>query len=153
MFFNISEIRKSVGDYRLLTSAELRMLIKQTSIYMEQRVELYRVRAGASARYLSSRFVSNQWKGKWLSFDVTETLQEWLKGTGELNNGLVQSFHYNFCVVQTIRQLQVSNQPTLFWQRTSRVSNFGYSVNATERVPKASNLPSLGSVLVGGTRD
>ncbi|XP_039986611.1 transforming growth factor, beta 1a [Xiphias gladius] len=80
MFFNISVIRQSVGDYRLLTSAELRMLIKQPVIPTEQRVELYRG-MGNSARYLASRFITNQWKDKWLSFDVTETLQNWLKGT------------------------------------------------------------------------
>ncbi|XP_041660835.1 transforming growth factor, beta 1a [Cheilinus undulatus] len=80
MFFNISEIRESVGDYRLLTNAELRMLIKQTNIADEQRVELYKG-VGSTARYLASRFITNQMNNKWLSFDVTETLQEWLKGT------------------------------------------------------------------------
>ncbi len=83
MYFNISEMRRSVGDYRLLTSAELRMLIKQTTIPTEQRVELYQG-LGLSARYLTSRFITNQWKDKWLSFDVTESLQNWLKGTGEI---------------------------------------------------------------------
>ncbi|XP_042342624.1 transforming growth factor, beta 1a [Plectropomus leopardus] len=78
MFFNISEIRESVGDYRLLTSAELRMLIRQTNIPSEERVELYQD-LGTSYRYLASRFITNQWKNKWLSFDVTETLQNWLK--------------------------------------------------------------------------
>lgn len=82
IFFNISEIRRSVGDYRLLTTAELRMLIKQPTIQTEQRVELYRG-LGTSARYLASRFITNQWKDKWLSFDVTETLQNWLKGTDD----------------------------------------------------------------------
>lgn len=78
MHFNISEIRDSVGDYRLLTSAELRMLIKQTTILTEQRVELYGG-LGPSTRYLASRFVTNQLRDKWLSFDVTETLQKWIK--------------------------------------------------------------------------
>ncbi|KAF1393597.1 hypothetical protein PFLUV_G00017700 [Perca fluviatilis] len=80
MFFNISEIRQSVGDYRLLTSAELRMLIKKTTIASEQRVELYQG-LETSARYLASRFITNKMKDKWLSFDVTETLQNWLQGT------------------------------------------------------------------------
>ncbi|XP_034556767.1 transforming growth factor, beta 1a [Notolabrus celidotus] len=79
MFFNLSDIRQSVGDYRLLTNAELRMLIKNTNIDKEQRVELYKG-LGADARYLSSRFVTKHSKDKWLSFDVTEPLQEWLKG-------------------------------------------------------------------------
>ncbi|XP_061638270.1 transforming growth factor, beta 1a [Phyllopteryx taeniolatus] len=76
--FNISEIQGSVGNYRLLTTAELRILIKQPTIPTEQRVELYRG-VGPSARYLASRFITNQWKDKWLSFDVKETLQDWLQ--------------------------------------------------------------------------
>ncbi|XP_029136121.1 transforming growth factor, beta 1a [Labrus bergylta] len=91
MFFNISEIRKSVGDYRLLTNAELRMLIKQTNIADEQRVELYNG-LGTSARYLASRFVTNQLRDKWLSFDVTETLQEWLKGTEDEHGFQIRLF-------------------------------------------------------------
>ena len=83
MFFNISEIRNSVGDDRLLTSAELRMLIKTTTIPTEQRVELY-YGSGDTARYHASRFVTNALKEKWLSFDVTEPLRSWLRQTGEL---------------------------------------------------------------------
>lgn len=78
MFFNLTEIRSSVGDHPLLTTAELRMLIKQTAIQSEQRVELYKG-VGASARYLASRFITNQMRDKWLSFDVTETLRKWLE--------------------------------------------------------------------------
>lgn len=82
MPFNISEIRQTIGAYHQLTSAELRMLIKKTRILNEQRVELYQG-LGPSARYLASRFVSNNWKDKWLSFDVTEPLQQWLQGNGK----------------------------------------------------------------------
>lgn len=78
MYFNILDIRASVGDYRLLTTAELRMLIRNTAIQSEQRVELYQG-MGASARYLASRFITNKMRDNWLSFDVTETLQSWLK--------------------------------------------------------------------------
>ncbi|XP_036936249.1 transforming growth factor, beta 1a isoform X2 [Acanthopagrus latus] len=82
MSFNISDIRGSIGDYRLLTTAELRILIKTTAILVEQRVELYQG-LGTSARYLASRFITNKWKDKWLSFDVTETLQKWLEGNDD----------------------------------------------------------------------
>nr|XP_046245808.1 transforming growth factor, beta 1a isoform X2 [Scatophagus argus] len=82
MSFNISVIRESVGDYRLLTSAELRMLIKHPKVPDEQRVELYQG-TESSARYLASRFISNKQRDKWVSFDVTETLQDWLKGNDE----------------------------------------------------------------------
>ncbi|KAM3874990.1 transforming growth factor, beta 1a [Diretmus argenteus] len=91
MLFNISEMRARVGDYHLLTSAELRMLIKNPKIAKEQRVELYEG-LGSSARYLASRFVTNEWRDKWLSFDVTETLQKWLKGTKEEQGFLLKLF-------------------------------------------------------------
>lgn len=84
MSFSISEIRKSVGEFHLLTSAELRVLIKEPKIPDEQRVELYQG-MDAKARYLASRFISNEWKDKWMSFDVTNTLKDWLQGTGELH--------------------------------------------------------------------
>ncbi|XP_047248778.1 transforming growth factor, beta 1a [Girardinichthys multiradiatus] len=78
MFFNIADIRNSVGDFHLLTSAELRMLINTANINGEQRVELY-YSSGASFRYHANRFMTNSLKDKWLSFDVTEPLQQWLK--------------------------------------------------------------------------
>lgn len=81
MSFNISKMRQSVAEHHVLTSAELRMLIKQTNIPDEQRVELY-YGSGSSARYLATRFINNQMKNKWLSFDVTEPLQNWLKRNG-----------------------------------------------------------------------
>lgn len=84
MFFSISNIRESVGDSSLLTSAELRMLIKNPTIANEQRVELYQG-LGTSARYLASRFITNKLKDKWLSFDVTETLRNWLKESGKIS--------------------------------------------------------------------
>ncbi|XP_029923354.1 transforming growth factor, beta 1a [Myripristis murdjan] len=80
MAFDIANIRQSVGSYHLLTSAELRMRIKKPTMMSEQRVELYEG-LGPEARYLASRFITNKWNDKWLSFDVTETLQKWLQQT------------------------------------------------------------------------
>ncbi|XP_041733839.1 transforming growth factor beta-1 proprotein [Coregonus clupeaformis] len=84
MLFNLNEMRSSVGDYHLLSSAELRLLIKTTNIPAgrEQRLELYRG-LDNSRRYLGSRFVTNKLSDRWLSFDVTATLKEWLMGTEE----------------------------------------------------------------------
>lgn len=90
MPFNISEIRQTIGAYHQLTSAELRMFIKKTRIQNEQRVELYQG-LQPSARYLASRFVSNQWKDKWLSFDVTESLKQWLQGSSKARIKLVSA--------------------------------------------------------------
>lgn len=87
IYFNITQIRNSVGDPKLLTNAELRMLIKQPTIPDEQRVELYSG-VGKSARYLTFRFFSNNIKDKWVSFDVTKTVREWLGQSGKLHSSL-----------------------------------------------------------------
>lgn len=83
MLFNLTEMRLSLGS-DVLFQAELRFLIKNPSMAngTEQRLELYRG-TGPKARYLGSRFVSRGSADSWLSFDVTETLQGWLQGTGE----------------------------------------------------------------------
>ncbi|KPP60837.1 TGF-beta1B precursor-like, partial [Scleropages formosus] len=80
MLFNVSEIRNSVGaDYRL-THAELRLHISSTKDKLvEQRLELYKGE-GDKARYLGSSFVTNGTKGHWLSFNVTQTVKDWLNG-------------------------------------------------------------------------
>lgn len=110
MYFNITKIRESVGDYRLLTSAELRMLISHTTIADKQRVELYQG-LGKSASYLFSRFITNQWKHKWLSFDVTETLQEWIRKNCEKKQ--VLWFYDDLCMIFTFTN-KVTNPYTLF---------------------------------------
>lgn len=84
MLFNISEMRASLGADRLLSLAELRLLIKNPNMApgTEQRLELYRG-LGDHARYLGSHFVSISWSDRWLSFDVTQTLKEWLQAPEE----------------------------------------------------------------------
>ncbi|KAJ8280304.1 hypothetical protein GJAV_G00052980 [Gymnothorax javanicus] len=82
MMFDVSDIRASLGSERQVTRAELRLLIKNTNMTpeKEQRLELYKGR-GDTARYLSSHFISSALNNAWLSFDVTQTLKEWLSGT------------------------------------------------------------------------
>ncbi|XP_038821065.1 transforming growth factor beta-1 proprotein isoform X1 [Salvelinus namaycush] len=84
MLFNMSEMRSVLGTDRLLSQAELRLLIKNRGMSdgIEQRLELYRG-VGDKARYLKSHFVSKEWANRWVSFDVTQTLNEWLQGAGE----------------------------------------------------------------------
>ncbi|XP_071220603.1 transforming growth factor beta-1 proprotein isoform X4 [Salvelinus alpinus] len=84
MLFNMSEMRSVLGTDRLLSQAELRLLIKNRGMNdgIEQRLELYRG-VGDKARYLKSHFVSKEWANRWVSFDVTQTLNEWLQGAGE----------------------------------------------------------------------
>lgn len=78
--FNVSEMRRRVGDFQLLTSGELGLVIKNPGMKEDQRVELYEG-LGADALYLASRFLNNHWKDKLLTFDITETLQRWLQST------------------------------------------------------------------------
>lgn len=82
LLFNTTEMRKSVGDSNMLSGAELRLLIKSPNIITEQRLELYKG-LGPDARYLGSRFISNAWRDRWLSFDVTQTVKDWLQGSVE----------------------------------------------------------------------
>lgn len=141
MSFNVSEIRQSVGDHSLLTSAELRMQIKQTTIFNEQRVELY-YGLGSSARYLATRFIDNDMKDKWLSFDVMEPLQNWLKGSGKITKTFLQ---YKTCIIANVSFCKMSSQ------MMSKASNFVCSVNAARPPTVASASPSLDSQVLGGT--
>ncbi|XP_059382273.1 transforming growth factor beta-1 proprotein [Carassius carassius] len=78
--FNITDISHKLGFNHTVSQVELRMQIKDVSIDpgSEQRLELYQVTRNIS-RYLESRFISSQMSEKWLSFDVTQTLKDWLQ--------------------------------------------------------------------------
>ncbi|XP_051521650.1 transforming growth factor beta-1 proprotein-like isoform X1 [Myxocyprinus asiaticus] len=80
LLFNVSEMRQSIPDYRLLSQAELRLRIKNPTMGQEQRLELYHG-VGDQARYLGTRFVSKDWADRWLSFDVKQTVTEWLQSS------------------------------------------------------------------------
>lgn len=80
-------MRQSVPDHRLLSQAELRLRIKNPTMDQEQRLELYRG-TGDQARYLGTRFVSKDLSNRWLSFDVKQTMIEWLQGSGKVNAGI-----------------------------------------------------------------
>ncbi|XP_062391870.1 transforming growth factor beta-1 proprotein [Sardina pilchardus] len=80
LLFNLTQMRASLGP-DLLSRAELRLQIKSPLMPngTEQRLELYRG-TGQQSRYLGSRFVSRDLADRWLSFDVTQTLRDWLQG-------------------------------------------------------------------------
>ncbi|TRY83977.1 hypothetical protein DNTS_006296 [Danionella cerebrum] len=80
MIFNVSEMKRSIPDYRLLSQAELRLRIKNPTMDQEQRLELYHG-MGDQARYLGTRFVTKDLSNRWLSFDVKQTMIEWLQGS------------------------------------------------------------------------
>ncbi|KAI5093003.1 transforming growth factor, beta 1a precursor [Silurus meridionalis] len=83
LFFNMNEMKQSIKDYRLLSQAKLRLRVisiaNQNGI--PQRLEIYKG-TGTSAQYLGFYDVSNEFLNKWISFDVTATLKEWLQSSG-----------------------------------------------------------------------
>lgn len=84
MLFNVSEMRAVLGIERMVSQAELRLLIKDPRVApgSEERLELYH-RDGDKARYLNSQSITNDLNGKWISFDVTQTVKNWLQNPGE----------------------------------------------------------------------
>lgn len=95
LWFNITDISHKLGLNCTVSQVELRMQIKDVSIApdSEKRLELYQV-TGNKSRYLESRFISSQMTGKWLSFDVTQTLKDWLQRNGEKQRCLL---HVTLC--------------------------------------------------------
>lgn len=85
MLFNVTAMKGVLGSDRMISQAELRLLIREPRIPSgnEQRLELYHG-AGDKARYLNSHFITNELNGKWISFDVTQIVKNWLQNPGEL---------------------------------------------------------------------
>lgn len=85
MLFSVTEMKNILGLDRMVSQAELRLLIRNPSIPLasEQRLELYQG-VGDEARYLNSHTITNKFKDKWISFDVTQTVKNWLLSSGEL---------------------------------------------------------------------
>ncbi|KAI4878920.1 hypothetical protein NFI96_025786 [Prochilodus magdalenae] len=81
LFFDVTEIRKSIVDNSLLSLAELRLRIKGTNILpgSEERLELYHG-SGGQEQYLGFQIISNALANHWISFDVTATLKSWIQG-------------------------------------------------------------------------
>lgn len=87
MTFSVTEIKNVLGSERLISQAELRLFVSNVSLnsqITEQRLELYHG-SGNHSRYLSSYYITNQQNRTWISFDVTQTLQNWLRSSGELS--------------------------------------------------------------------
>lgn len=82
LFFDVREMRQNIPDYRLLTQAKLRLRVKDPVIQsgLTQRLEIYKGLGGA-AEYLGFYAISNDLLNKWISFDVTATLKEWLQSS------------------------------------------------------------------------
>lgn len=84
MLFNVTAMKDVLGLDRMVSQAELRLLIKDPKIgpKNEERLELYHG-TGDKARYLNSHFITNELNSKWITFDVTQTVKKWLQNPGE----------------------------------------------------------------------
>lgn len=84
LWFSITEMNQTLGSVRIIHQAELRMHVRQVNLApgSEQRLELHQV-IGNKTRYLDSRFITKELEKKRLSFDVTQTVKDWLEKSGE----------------------------------------------------------------------
>ncbi|MCJ8740866.1 hypothetical protein PDJAM_G00063900 [Pangasius djambal] len=84
MLFNVTAMKDVLGLDRMVSQAELRLLIRDPRIApgSVQRLELYHG-AGDKAQYLNSRLITNELNSKWISFDVTQTVKTWLQNPEE----------------------------------------------------------------------
>ncbi|XP_030330866.1 transforming growth factor beta-1 proprotein isoform X2 [Strigops habroptila] len=83
--FNASRVRAELGPGALLHRAELRLLRQRAPEGGDQqRLELYQGFGNASWRYLQGRWVQAAPDEEWLWFDVTEAVQQWLRGNEPL---------------------------------------------------------------------
>ncbi|XP_056587899.1 transforming growth factor beta-1 proprotein [Triplophysa dalaica] len=80
LWFSITDMNQILGSVRIIHQAELSMLVKQVNLApgSEQRLELHQV-VGNKTRYLDSRFITKELEKKRLSFDVTQTVKDWLE--------------------------------------------------------------------------
>lgn len=80
MLFDVSAMKGVLGSNRIVSQAELRLLIRDPTIAPgnQQRLELYEG-DGDKAQYLNSQFITSEFNSKWISFDVTQTVKNWLK--------------------------------------------------------------------------
>ncbi|XP_029470656.1 transforming growth factor beta-2 proprotein-like, partial [Rhinatrema bivittatum] len=98
--FNVSSLERNSSN---MVKAELRVfkVPNPASRVTEQRVELYQIlkardRTAPSQRYIHSRNLRPGSKAEWLSFDVTDTVNEWLSKR-DRNLGFKISVHCPCC--------------------------------------------------------
>ncbi|XP_075961513.1 transforming growth factor beta-2 proprotein [Anarhichas minor] len=98
--FDVSSMEKNASN---LVKAELRIFRLQNhgARVSEQRIELYQILGhkdltSPTQRYIDSKVVRTQTEGEWLSFDVTEAVNEWLNHR-DRNSGFKISLHCPCC--------------------------------------------------------
>ncbi|XP_028652923.1 transforming growth factor beta-1 proprotein-like [Erpetoichthys calabaricus] len=106
--FNVTEMKTVISNVNLLYRAELRVLVKTTiAPGDEQQVELYMSLGANKSKYLETRFVSSKDSDKWMYFNVTESIQTWLR-SNESTQTLDFKLHCNCGGEQGTIQFQFS---------------------------------------------
>ncbi|XP_032803552.1 transforming growth factor beta-2 proprotein [Petromyzon marinus] len=111
--FNLSLFNKNASN---LVKAELRVqrLPNPAAKLIEQRIELYQILKSKdpwapSQRYITSRVVRPRAEAEWLSFDVTDTVGEWLRRRDN-NFGFKISVHCPCCTFVTSNNNIIPNR-------------------------------------------
>uniref|UniRef100_A0A8D0DZ04 Transforming growth factor beta n=1 Tax=Salvator merianae TaxID=96440 RepID=A0A8D0DZ04_SALMN len=98
--FDVTALEKNASN---LVKAEFRVFRLQNpkARVSEQRIELYQILklkdpASPMQRYIDSKVVKTRAEGEWLTFDVTETVNEWLHHR-DRNAGFKISLHCPCC--------------------------------------------------------
>nr|ATW73239.1 transforming growth factor beta1 [Quasipaa boulengeri] len=84
--FKATRVREIVKTDEMLHQAELRIFRKKSTRTTQRtdiRVELHRVDSNNSTRYLHSMYLWPTDDEEWISFDVTESVRQWLTNTDE----------------------------------------------------------------------
>nr|XP_060610236.1 transforming growth factor beta-2 proprotein [Anolis sagrei ordinatus] len=127
--FDVSAMEKNASN---LVKAEFRVfrLRNPRPRVLEQRIELYQVLknkdpASPMQRYIDSKVVKTDAEGEWLSFDVTDTVQEWLHHR-DRNLGFKISLHCPCCTFVPSNNFIIPNKSEELEARFAGIDDYTY---------------------------
>ncbi|XP_007902706.1 transforming growth factor beta-2 proprotein [Callorhinchus milii] len=142
--FDVSSMEKNVSN---LVNAEFRVFrVQNTKAKVEeQRIELYQVLkskepSSPAQRYIDSKVVRTRTEGEWLSFDVTETVNEWLLHR-DRNNGFKISLHCPCCTFVPSNNYIIPNKSEELEARFAGIYDYprGYSSSDMRKLKNNKN--------------
>ncbi|XP_072101869.1 transforming growth factor beta-2 proprotein-like [Mobula birostris] len=135
--FDLAILERNVSQ---LAKVQFRLfrIRHQKAKVAEQRIEVYQVLKGRDPaspahRYIESRVVRPRAAGEWLSFDVTETISEWLLQR-DRNQGLKISVHCPCCTFITSSNNIVPNRTEELEARFAGIDDDPYRDYSSERL-------------------
>ncbi|XP_069749999.1 transforming growth factor beta-2 proprotein-like [Narcine bancroftii] len=135
--FDLVTLERNVSQ---LVKAQFRLfrIRHQKAKVAEQRIEVYQVLKGRdpaspAQRYVESRVVRPRAAGEWLSFDVTQTVSEWLLHRDK-NQGLKISVHCPCCTFITSSNNIVPNRTEELEARFAGIDDDPYKEFRQERL-------------------